>query len=127
MYSTVTTHLVTVIMMNSEAVTIKQHKQADIPADVLYLIFKDIVDNCKLEEAEHGTGYSFISLGQVCGYWRRILINSPSFWTSIFYDHYSLALLALERSLNSPIDVVFTIRRFQVSANRNFNSATTNY
>jgi hypothetical protein len=75
--------------------------------DILYIIFKRIVDKSRLEESLYGTGYSFISLSHVCSHWRRVIITTPTLWSNIFYDHHNLALLALERSRNAPINVVY--------------------
>ncbi|TFY70137.1 hypothetical protein EVG20_g2878 [Dentipellis fragilis] len=72
-----------------------------LPVEMFLVVLSYIVDGSR-------TKYAPLSIvGAVCTSWRRIIVSSPSLWTSINLCKRVDFALALDRSCNAPINVTF--------------------
>lgn len=106
----------------------------DLPPEILGEIFQAYIDapspSAPWEEGlviSASTGDSPMILGQICSYWRTLVLGMPTLWSSIFVeypapDHIDLVRMWLDRAGSCPLTLV--LRDWVDSGNRGCSEGT---
>ncbi|KDQ56750.1 hypothetical protein JAAARDRAFT_194714 [Jaapia argillacea MUCL 33604] len=77
-----------------------------LPPEIMCEVFLDLVAICKVRWPKHIRRMSWLRVGEVCEYWRNVMLGCSALWTDVYSWplHYTPGILL--RSRQSPLDLI---------------------